>query len=296
MRFLTLLAALAAATPVLADVVEAPHARGVAQIEARPETVVVFDLASLDILDALGVRVAAAPGGFRPDYLRNAAGDAAIGTLFEPDLEAVAALEPDLIIVGGRSAAKFDAVASLAPTIDLTVERTDQIGSIRRNTLTLGRLFGLEDRAAALLAELDADLAATREAAAGAGPALMVLTTGGRMSAHGPQGRFSPLFTDFGVESAVAALDPGTHGQSISHEFILQTDPEWLFVLDRDAAIGREETPAKAFLDNPLVNRTAAWSKGQVIYVDPARWYLVGAGLQAVRMNAAELRAALAGR
>jgi iron complex transport system substrate-binding protein len=297
MRSLTLPTAITLfAAAATAQTIEQPHARGVATFEATPQTVVVFDLASLDILDALGVRVAAAPGGLRPAYLDDAAGDAPIGTLFEPDMEAVAALAPDLIIVGGRSAPQYDALSALGPTIDLTVEPTNQMQAVRDNTLSLGRLFGREAEAEALIAELDAEIAATREAAADSGPALIVLTTGGRMSAHGPQGRFAALFNDFGVQSAVAQLDPGTHGQSISYEFILQTNPDWLFVLDRDAAIGRDGTPARALLDNPLVAQTTAWREGNVAYVAGERWYLVGAGVQAMRMNAIEVREALEAR
>lgn len=295
MRILTFSAAVAmlAAAAAAAQTIEMPHARGVATFAAVPQTVAVFDLAALDILDALGVKAAAAPGGLRPSYLADAAGDAPIGTLFEPDMEAVAALAPDLIIVGGRSAPQYDALSALAPTIDLTVEPAAMVQAVRDNTMALGRLFGREAEAEALVAGLDAEIAATRAAAEGAGAALMVLTTGGRMSAHGPQGRFAALFNDFGVEPAVAELDPGNHGQSISHEFIMQANPDWLFVLDRDAAIGREGTPAKAFLDNPLVAQTRAWRAGNVVYVAGERWYLVGAGVQAMRMNAAEVRAAL---
>src|SRR5690606_1058370 len=183
------------------------------------------------------------------------------------------------------SSAKYAELAGIAPTIDLTVTPTDYLGSVRRNVGTLARIFGREREAEAKLSALDASVAALREEAADEGKGLLVLTTGGRMSTHGADGRFAVLFRDFGITPAVEEIDAGNHGQAISHEFILEATPDWLFVIDRDAAIGRGGTPARAFLDNEIVRRTTAWSEDQVVYLDPANWYLVGGGLTAMQQN-----------
>ena len=103
------------------------------------------------------------------------------------------------------------------------------------------------------------------------------------------------LFDEMGFTPAVTGTDTGTHGQAISHEFIMETNPDWLFVVDRDAAIGQEGQSAQQFLDNPLVRGTTAWERGQVVYLDPMAWYLVGGGVQALRTGIAQLSAALAG-
>ena len=70
----------------------------------------------------------------------------------------------------------------------------------------------------------------------------------------------------------------------------------WLFVLDRDAAIGREGQSARQFLDNDIVRRTTAWQKSQVVYLDAANWYLVGGGLQALQRNVDGIKTALSGK
>lgn len=70
---------------------------------------VLLDLGT-DNLGSPGVKVTGVPSGISfPEYLKKYQGDeyAKIGTLFEPDYEAVNAAEPDLIIVAGRSAAKY---------------------------------------------------------------------------------------------------------------------------------------------------------------------------------------------
>src|SRR5690606_8410795 len=133
------------------------HAQGETTVTANPETVLVFDLASLDTLNALGVEVDGVPTGTKPEHLAKYNSDefAKIGTLFEPDYEAVNAAEPDLIIVGGRSAAKYSELAKLAPTIDLTIDQKNYLGSMRKNVETLARIFGKEAEAEKQLKELD---------------------------------------------------------------------------------------------------------------------------------------------
>ena len=267
------------------------HAQGEAEIDGVPQKIVVFDYAVADTLDVLGVDIAGLPAGVMPPYLQKYADDgvARVGTMFEPDYEAVAALEPDLIIVGGRSAPKYEDLAKLAPTIDLTVDRTNFVASAKQNAETLGEIFGKQAEAAQAVAALDKSLENLRNSPVDAGNVLVMITTGGRMSAHGPGSRFDVVFSGFGFKPAVDGLDTGTHGQAISNEFILETNPDWLFVVDRDAAIGREGSSAKQMLDNELVNQTTAWQKDQVVYLDPMSWYVVGGGLTAMNISINQL-------
>ncbi|CAM5772030.1 siderophore ABC transporter substrate-binding protein [Bosea minatitlanensis] len=281
--------------PALAEPIKIAHAKGETTLPATPRKVIVFDLASLDTLDALGVSVAGVPGGNRPRYLAKYDADsyAKVGTLFEPNYEAVAAVGPDLIIVGGRSGAKYEQLAKLAPTIDLTSDAKDPYGSVQRNVATLGRIFGKEGEAKARLDRLQGSVDALKAKAPSVGKGLLVLTTGGKMSAYGPGSRFG-LLHEFGVAPAVTDLKVGRHGQPVSFEFIRKANPDWLFVIDRDAAIGREGAAAK-LLDNELVAQTTAWKKKQVVYLDPVNWYLVGGGLTAMQATVDQLVQAFAG-
>lgn len=270
-------------------------ARGEVTVPATPDTVVTLDLAILDTLSALDVPVAGVPGGTKPDHLASYTGGGAmeLGSPFEPDIEALMGLAPDLVLLAGRSSTKYDEIAALVPTVDLTSDTTQLLASVRRNVTTLGALFGKDAAAAQVLAGLDAKFAAVRAKTETAGTALVILTTGGRMSTHGAQGRFATIFNDMGFTPAIAEIEAGTHGQPISNEFILETNPDWIFVIDRDAAIGRDGQPARALLDNPLVQRTKAWAKEQVVFLDAADWYLVGAGPTALNRSLDQIAAAL---
>ena len=292
---LGLVAAVTTSYAALSEEIRVQHAKGETVLGERPTKVVVLDAASFDTLDALGVAIAGVPKATFPEYLAKYNADTfpKAGSLFEPDLEAINANDPDLIIVGWRSSAKYEAVASLAPPIDLTVDQTQFMASVRKNVETLGRIFGKEAEAASRLAELDADIAGTRQAAANAGKGLVVLTTGGKMSAYGPGSRFGMLYSDYGVTPAREDLQTSNHGQAASFELILETNPDWLFVIDRDAAIGREGQSAAQYLDNELVHQTTAWKSGQIVYLKPANWYLIGGGLQSMRQNAEQIARAL---
>ncbi|WP_239031866.1 siderophore ABC transporter substrate-binding protein [Paroceanicella profunda] len=285
----------AAALPAAAqEQITVEHARGTTELAPNPHPVMVFPFFVLDTMQALGIPVEGVASNTMPGWLAESYADTSrIGTLFEPDMEAIAAAAPELIITGGRSTAKFDALSPIAPVIDLSVDPQDFLGSAERDALLLGRIFGREAEAEALVARTNAAVAALKEKAAGAGTGLLVLTTGGRMSAFGPGSRFGILHDAFGITPAVPDLEVATHGQAISNEFILEADPDWLFVIDRDAAIGQPGGGAAQLLDNALVRQTKAWQEGHVVYLDPARWYLAGGGLPSILASAEALDAAL---
>ena len=220
----------------------------------NPETLVVGGIAVLLSLHDLGV-AADAPVGLGipipPEYeaVVNNPQFPAVGTAFEPDYEAINALEPDLIIVAGRSSRAYPEMPRIAPTGDLTVWGDDFMGQFRELHRAMGQIFDLADTVEARLAELDASVAAVRERAAGT--ALMVMTSGAEVTACGPGSRFGFVHDLFGY----AAADPGlerdaTHGDAVSFEYILEMQPDVLFVIDRAAAIGQDNAAARPVLDN----------------------------------------------
>ena len=257
------------------------HAQGETTVPVEPETVIAFDMSAVDTLTELGVEVDGLPKSHLPEFLSSYEGEEYVdaGTLFEPDYEAVNAAEPDLIIVGGRSAAAYPQLAEIAPTIDLTADSGDWLGSLRESTTTLGQVFGRQAEAQAALAELDAAIAETREVTAEAGDGLVVLTNAGEVTAYGPGSRFGMLHDVLGVEPADPDIEVASHGEAVSFEYVLETNPDWLFVVDRDAAVGSGSGAAQQVLDNAIIQQTSAWRDDQVVYLDPVRWYIVGNGL-----------------
>ncbi len=286
--------AVASALPAAAQTV-ITHAQGETEIPANPGTILAFDVGVIDTLDALGAAIAGVPEFGMPAYLDQYESDEyiKIGTLFEPDYEAVNLADPDLIVVALRSSTSYEQLAAIGPTIDLTIAG-DYLDGVVANTNTLAEITGTTDTAATLLADLDAAVESVRAAAADAGNALIVMISGGAVTAYGPGSRFGWVHDDLGVVPAIEDVEAATHGDAISFEFILETDPDWLIVVDRDAAIGQEGTAAAEVLDNEIMAETTAWQNERVIYVDSAAWYLAGGGIQATLNAVNQLATAFA--
>lgn len=272
--------------------VTVPHAKGEIQVPFKPVRVLVFELAALDTLQALGAEVRGVPEFKMPPLLARYtdAKYARIGSLFEPDYEAIRALSPDLIVVGGRSEAKYQELAKFAPVLDLSVSDKQQMADIYRNIRTLGAVYGLQDKAEAEVRSVEQAIAALRGKAQSAGSGLVLLTSGGKLSAYGPGSRFGMLHDVFGVRPANDQLTVARHGQVVSFEFLLKTNPDWLFVVDRDVAIGQDGRTAQQLLDNPLMHATKAWRNKHVVYLNAGNWYtLSNAGPGALKANIQQL-------
>lgn len=272
--------AVAAAVVALLALAVPAAAAAEQDVPVPPQRAVVFDPASLDTLDALGVDVAGVPGSNLPPYLARFADahHSKVGTLFEPDYEAVAALAPDLILIGPRMAAKQRDLAAIAPTLDMSIDDRHFLAGAQQNIDRLGRLFGKAEAAGALEARLAVATGRVKALAPEAGTVLIVMVNGGKLTAYGPGPRFGWVHDDLGLRPAVPGVQAATHGEVISFELILKTDPDWLFVLDRDAAVGNAGTAARKMMDNDIIAATRAAKAGRILYLDPQRWYITSGG------------------
>ncbi|MDO5345773.1 MAG: ABC transporter substrate-binding protein [Lachnospiraceae bacterium] len=75
-----------------------------------------------------------------------------------------------------------------------------------------------------------------------------------------------------------------THGNEASFELIVSLNPDYIFVMDRDAAIGTEGAQlAKDIMENELVMGTDAYNNGNLVYLEhPAVWYTAEGGITAL--------------
>jgi len=98
------------------------HAMGKAEIEGTPKRVVVLDTGELDSAMSLGVTpvgsVEAIEGFGLPSYLEGTGKIENVGTIEEPNVEKIAALEPDLILSSKlRHEQIYDQLNQIAPTV-----------------------------------------------------------------------------------------------------------------------------------------------------------------------------------
>jgi iron complex transport system substrate-binding protein len=263
------------------------HPQGETTISGVPAKVLTQDWAVFDDLSALGVPVAGIPSSNAPTYLADQipADALQIGSLFEPDFEGIAAAEADVYFVAARSASAFETAKDILPTIDLSVNNGSIIDGLKANMVTLGDIFGVADKAAELNAALDAKLAEVQAAAEGKGTALVLVTNAGKLGVYGPDSRVSWVYNEAGMASALDSVKDGDHGgDAVSFEFLLEVNPDWVFVVDRDAGTGENNGAAAALLNNELFNQTTAAKEGQIVYLDPQASYITMHGYQGVML------------
>ncbi|MGG3927285.1 siderophore ABC transporter substrate-binding protein [Metabacillus fastidiosus] len=275
-----------------AKVLTIKHELGETKLEQNPKKVVVFDFGALDTLDALGVEVAGVPQANIPPYLSKYEDKKYenVGSLKEPDFEKIAEIDPDLILISGRQSELYEEFTKLAPTVYVGVDTAKYMESFKINMEVIGQIFDKEDVIKEELANIDKDIEAVKEKAAGDKKSLIILTSGGKISAYGPGSRFGGIIHDvLGVPAVEEKLEVSTHGQNISPEFISEKNPDYLFVIDRDAAVGEGEG-AKKVVENELVKNTNAFKNEKITYLDPSYWYLSGGGLVSVKEMIKEVK------
>ncbi|HLV83753.1 MAG TPA: ABC transporter substrate-binding protein [Devosia sp.] len=279
--------ALSFTLPAIAQEKAIVHAQGETTISGVPAKVLVQDWATFDNLAALDIAVAGVPSSNVPGYLADQvpADLLQLGSLFEPDFEGVAAAQADVYFVAARSAAAYATAKDIVPTIDLSVNNDAVIAGLEKNLAILGDIFDVQPKAAELIAALDAKVAAVKAAAAGKGNALVLVTNAGKLGVYGPDSRVSWIYNEIGIPSALAEVKDGDHGgDAVTFEFLLEVNPDWVFVVDRDAGTGENNGAAAALLDNELFNQTTAAQNGQIIYLDPQAAYITMNGYSAVSL------------
>lgn len=272
------------------------------EVPYDPQRIAILDMASLDILDALGVggRVVGT-ADTSLEYLQNYINDdiSSLGTIKEADLEAVMACEPDVIFIGGRLASSYDALSEIAPVVYLATDtELGVVESVRRNAMTIASMFGLEDKVDELMAGFNSRIAALAEFSAEK-TAIIGLVTSGSFNVLGNDGRCSMIGREIGFENigAAADIDTSTHGNEASFEFIVEKDPDYIFVMDRDTAIGTDGAQlAQEIMENELVMGTDAYKNGHLVYLaHPAVWYTAEGGITALDLMLKDLESGLLG-
>lgn len=271
------------------------------EVPYRPERVAILDMPSLDIIDSLGegdcvVGSADTSLDYLQDYVTNEE-VANLGTIKEADLEAVMACEPEVIFIGGRLASVYDDLSAIAPVVYLSTDtEKGVVESVRDNASTIASIFGKEDEVNGLMAGFDERIQELASFAEGK-RAIVGLCTSGGFNILGNDGRCSMISNEIGFENVGldANVDTSTHGNEASFEFVVERNPEYIFVLDRDAAINTEGAQlAQEIVENELIMETDAYKNGNIVYLEhPAVWYTAEGGINALDIMLQDLEGAL---
>ena len=269
-----------------AETVEVTDIYGTVTVPVNPKSVVALDNRTFETLADWGIELAAVPKAVMPADSVYVSNDSVqdIGSHNDPNLEIIAAVNPDLVIVGQRFAGRYEEIKTLVPNaavINLNFDVSANadapgenfVNGFKNSTITLGQIFDKNEEAEALVANFEAAIEKVNAAYNGTDTVISVVVSGGNIGFSAPlSGRvWGPMYPIFGWVSAleVSGSTSDHQGDDISVEAIAQSNPDWLFVLDRDAATSSaaDSTPAQDVIANsPALQNVTAVTEDQIVY------------------------------
>ena len=250
------------------------------------KSVVATDNRTFETLDSWGIKLTAGAVSLMPDTISYTKDKEILdlGNHKEPNLESVVTVEPDLIINGQRYAQyaeKFKELAPEATIVSLDPREGEPFDTeLERQTTTLGEIFSKQDEAKKLVDDFEAAQKRVTDSYNREDTVMGLIASGGELGYSAPStGRtVGPMFDFLNLTPALELEESSTdhEGDDVSVEAIAKSNPDWIIVMDRDAAVGsdgEEYKPAKELLENSeaLQNVTAA-KEGHVV-VMPADTY-----------------------
>ncbi|MFI2348614.1 ABC transporter substrate-binding protein [Streptomyces sp. NPDC019443] len=274
-------------------------AMGDVQVPDAPQRVVVLDTAELDSAITLGVKpVGAAHADVESGFLNylpkdQVAGIKDVGAITQPNLEAVAALKPDLILTSKvRDGDKYDKLRAIAPTV-----MTESTGHPwKENFQVHADALGKKDEAAKAVSAYAAHAKKVTEALGGKEKAaateinVVRFVEGADIRIYGKQNYIATILADVGL-GRPAITDEAKDG------FSYDVSPEKIDLAAADVIFhSTYGDPKKAkrtqTLGSGLWRNLPAVKNGTVFQVDDQLW-IQGIGYTAAGKILDELRADL---
>lgn len=268
------------------------------EVPLNAQRVVVLDLAVLDYLDNFGLADKITGSvSTNIEYLKKYADDPKIikcGNVKEVDFEKILEAAPDIIFAGGRLQTSYDKLAQIAPTVILP-SLTDKglYESVKFNATEVAKIWGKEDQVSKLTENFASRIQTLKNAAQGK-TAIVAMCTNGGFNVLGNNGRCSIIGNEIGFENVGVEFaqthgrgsrntNTPMHGNEVSFEFVVQKNPDFVFVMDRDSAIGAKGAKLAAqIMNNELINSTRAAKEGHVIVLEHSDvWYTAEGGITA---------------
>jgi iron complex transport system substrate-binding protein len=238
------------------------HAMGTAEVPVDPQRVVVLDTGELDDALALGVKpVGAVRIDVSTDFLSylgdQTEGIEMVGTISEPNLEKIAALEPDLIL---SSTVRHEAIYEQLNAIAPTVLAPDLGDTWKENFRLYADALNKADEAEEMLADFEERAAALGERI-GTGKTLSIVRfLPGQIRLYSDKSFSGVILTDMGLKVPEAAVGADTYAE-LSPEQVTKAEADYLYV----STYGPEEdTDQQTVMGGPLWKTLSAVEAGQV--------------------------------
>jgi iron complex transport system substrate-binding protein len=300
----------------------------VVEVQQNPSTVAIFDLGVLDMLNTIGFENTSIETLILPTLITLPDSLAWLwednntdinvltgGTLFYIDHDILDLVDPDLVILGVRSFFQNTAGERLSDedmlefqeetmtrysdtsfvwlTIDSHVSHLTR--DMRRNVASLSLIFpDIAGDLATELADIEREWSeiAAITSASELQTAFVMMVDPSRMSVFLDGSRFGFLFDEFGFIPLNMDLDAWTdqHGFEMQSEFLLEQNPDVIFLLDRTDPSTGLGGATENFMNDSIIQQTNAFINGHIYSGLPMTdWYTVVGGFASARRMIADV-------
>ena len=257
------------------------HDFGTTELKKAPKRIVILDNLYGEILDPLDITPVGATTGqadsqefstlFKKQY--KDAKVVSVGWQGNPDLDKIAELKPDLILMTGEQEDLYDELSEIAPTVGYQIN-TDENWDYHETSLKVAEIFDKRDEMKKDLDRLDAREAVFAEnvKAKFGNQKLMYLRVTDNDIRYYAYGHFGYLYDTYHFNRA-ETFNPDDMLQVIDPDKLKDINPDLLIV----------QADSQELLDNKLKN-TPVWSSlkavqnNKVIYADYST-YMLGFGI-----------------
>lgn len=267
----------------------------------NPERVVILDFACLDVIDYIGegdsvVGCATTEISYLTKYSPTSEnGIINVGTIKEASMENIVLADPDIIFIGGRLSAQYDALNEIATTVYLATDTSLTLDTNTANIATeVAKIYGKEEQVSNATATYSSRIN-TINTFANDSRALVTMVSGTSINVLTNSGRCGIIGTICGFDNlANSTAADSTHGDTITYEYLLSTNPDYIFVMDRNAITGDSTSSAKDLVENDVVKQTSAYKNGHIVYLENSNvWYTAEGGIQALGVMLSDLEKGL---
>lgn len=217
------------------------------------------------------------------------------GTLHDIDYNAIDLMNPDLIILDGRTASQYEFIKENYPNTNvLDASSTTYSIEVQESIFNnLGNIFpNIKDDLNSKMDEFKADF----EEISLVGKnykASIIMLNGNKFSYQiGKNSRFGAIHNQFGLLEADPngqEYENNSHGYEISSEYISEINPEVIFFMDRNLIVNSESSD-RTFLNEPSLANVSAIKNEMLFDLNAEAWYTVSGGIQSTEQMIADLR------
>lgn len=249
------------------------HAMGTMQVPLQPQRVVTIDTAALDAVLAVNLKpVGSVTREQFPAYLgEKTAGIQSVGDSNQPNLEAILALKPDLILGNKTSSqSQYKHLNRIAPTI--FTERSGRDGDWKENFLLYGDALNKRSEAKQALDQYEQKVSQIKAQLPNSQQTVVsiVATNQGKVGVYSTNSFAGSILRDIGVARPEVQTKIKRHADLISREDLDSLDGDIIFLIHdptSDSSLNRQE-----FINDPLWSSLKAVQGNAVFEVNSQVW------------------------